>query len=531
MRRRRPVHGDSCASAQGCVHAPNSKACNDGDICTGEDTCSGGKCTGKPLVCNDKKPCTIDYCHPVNGCVHDPKPLDGKSCAHPSGCVVGSFCNSGTCTGGDNSGCTNQGDCKLDDKSLFVTLGPKLPAGAFTNFAADGSSWSGSWDNGKREWLIVRQDSFGKVTAMVKTQEGNTATELRAVVPTDDGGALVGGGTNAQAAAHWQKWTTKLRRVDKDGKTMWTNKLGTSTGGVRDIARLKNGNWVSGAWPDGSGRASFMVFTDDGKGVVTRKYKGNSSVYYRDHWDLKTIVPEPGGGFYVAGRLVSPSGNNSHGGWMFLSRHDTTASRKWARYINTDYDATATDAALDTKGQVVVVGWRRFKPGGVVLPWMAKVATNSALVSSAKLPLPVEAAGITSIYAMADGGFVLATHWRKKWTDNFWTPSLTRLTASLTQIWQRDFRPQTTGSFALGSLVRAQGGGWRVAGSSTLTTSTGQVRSSLIVRTDDWGHSPCNVAGTCKGLHEKDCADGNKCTFDLCDPKKGCENPAISGCK
>src|SRR5262249_42902987 len=37
---------DQCDGTGFCVHPPNTVGCNDGDLCTFDDTCSGGTCAG-----------------------------------------------------------------------------------------------------------------------------------------------------------------------------------------------------------------------------------------------------------------------------------------------------------------------------------------------------------------------------------------------------------------------------------------------------------------------------------------------------
>lgn len=46
-------------------------ACEDDDLCTFNDTCSGGLCTGDPKNCDDNQLCTTDTCDPKTGmCLH-----------------------------------------------------------------------------------------------------------------------------------------------------------------------------------------------------------------------------------------------------------------------------------------------------------------------------------------------------------------------------------------------------------------------------------------------------------------------------
>jgi len=57
-----PCTDDSCDPGTGCVHTPNTAACNDGSACTLNDVCAGGVCAGTPIVCNDGNVCTDDFC-------------------------------------------------------------------------------------------------------------------------------------------------------------------------------------------------------------------------------------------------------------------------------------------------------------------------------------------------------------------------------------------------------------------------------------------------------------------------------------
>ena len=100
---------DACDPLKGCSNVavgPNTP-CTDGTICTLGDVCSNGTCAGTPQVCDDKNPCTEDFCDKTKGC--DSKVLNGGSCAIE--CYVVSTCNSGVCKGstkaGDGASCAS----------------------------------------------------------------------------------------------------------------------------------------------------------------------------------------------------------------------------------------------------------------------------------------------------------------------------------------------------------------------------------------------------------------------------------------
>ena len=54
-----------------CLNIPKEGTCDDGDACTSEGLCNEGVCgAGQPLDCSDGNSCTIDSCHPIDGCSH-----------------------------------------------------------------------------------------------------------------------------------------------------------------------------------------------------------------------------------------------------------------------------------------------------------------------------------------------------------------------------------------------------------------------------------------------------------------------------
>jgi hypothetical protein len=62
------------------VFANNANACDDGNVCTQNDTCSGGVCvSGTAVVCDDGNVCTADVCDPVGGCVASSANVDTTS--------------------------------------------------------------------------------------------------------------------------------------------------------------------------------------------------------------------------------------------------------------------------------------------------------------------------------------------------------------------------------------------------------------------------------------------------------------------
>ena len=95
---------DRCDAVTGeCYFPPNTAPCDDANICTSNDHCEAGACTGDQANCDDDDPCSTDLCNPVAGCYHEP--YTGP-CDDGIDCTFGDACVAGVCVG-DDSECTN----------------------------------------------------------------------------------------------------------------------------------------------------------------------------------------------------------------------------------------------------------------------------------------------------------------------------------------------------------------------------------------------------------------------------------------
>lgn len=120
-----PCTDDFCHPQSGCGHTFNTAPCDDGQLCTGNDTCSGGICAGSwsnPPSCDDGNTCTDDRCDPVaNGgagaCVHQ---NNTAPCNDGNGCTTGDRCAGGICAGTPLS-CDDGNPCT--DDSCNAALG------------------------------------------------------------------------------------------------------------------------------------------------------------------------------------------------------------------------------------------------------------------------------------------------------------------------------------------------------------------------------------------------------------------------
>ncbi len=127
-----------CSVVDGlCKEAPveDELGCDDGNSCTGADTCDEGICTPGALAsCDDGSPCTADSCDPGLGCLHVPTG-DGQACDSVDKCMMSGtgVCAAGICTGGTAKACI------ADDAFCAVAVCDPATGGCKSVPKADGS--------------------------------------------------------------------------------------------------------------------------------------------------------------------------------------------------------------------------------------------------------------------------------------------------------------------------------------------------------------------------------------------------------
>ena len=101
------------------VSADSGTTCDDGDACTMSDQCKDGKCSGLAKSCNDQSVCTTDSCNASSGkCEYVP---NTAKCDDGDLCTSNDTCAEGKCVGTASAscGCKTDADCaKTDDADL-----------------------------------------------------------------------------------------------------------------------------------------------------------------------------------------------------------------------------------------------------------------------------------------------------------------------------------------------------------------------------------------------------------------------------
>ncbi len=107
-----PCTDDLCDKKVGCTYPlADGKPCDDGDACVKDDTCLGGKCLGKKVICDDNNPCTDDACDLAKGCTFTDNQIP---CSDGDACTTGDVCAAGACVKGSKADCDDGNSCTLD---------------------------------------------------------------------------------------------------------------------------------------------------------------------------------------------------------------------------------------------------------------------------------------------------------------------------------------------------------------------------------------------------------------------------------
>src|SRR5439155_1013663 len=113
---------DQCHDAGTCDPAtgtcsnpakPDGAACNDGNACTRTDTCQAGVCAGtNPVTCAPADQChDAGTCDPATGACSNPATPDGTACNDGNACTGTDTCQAGVCSGTNPVGCVPPDAC------------------------------------------------------------------------------------------------------------------------------------------------------------------------------------------------------------------------------------------------------------------------------------------------------------------------------------------------------------------------------------------------------------------------------------
>jgi len=99
-----------------CVGQADGATCTDGNVCTVGDSCRTGLCQPgtTALSVDDSNICTTDSCDSNTGAVHAPV-ADGTTCNDNKVCTLNDSCHAGVCTGSPSPACVPPGALSLTE--------------------------------------------------------------------------------------------------------------------------------------------------------------------------------------------------------------------------------------------------------------------------------------------------------------------------------------------------------------------------------------------------------------------------------
>lgn len=108
-----------CDPDEGCVLHPINEGnpCELSDMCVADGVCFAGECAGHPVNCDDGDPCTDDACNAETGCVWV---NNIATCEDGDACTIDDVCAEGVCTAGQARNCEDGNTCTVDACDRFA---------------------------------------------------------------------------------------------------------------------------------------------------------------------------------------------------------------------------------------------------------------------------------------------------------------------------------------------------------------------------------------------------------------------------
>ncbi len=351
---------DKCDFGKGiCTASPSppGASCDDGSVCTSDDKCGAGGCSGKAKDCDDGDGCTTDSCD----------------------------AGTGKCQHSDIKGCEK---CAYSDQLTFHlgTLKPEFPSSNEKLFGVTslggGSVAAGNVVGGSNkadsDGLLVRRDATGKLL-WGTTYGGNFNDNLNDVVARSDGGVWSVGFKGGPG--FYNAWVVY---AGGDG-----TKKEEFTFGAQGT------NYLAAAWPmaddgvfavghaaDGGKMNALLVQLDkSGKGAL---FNGKSSLALASASQQHLLGLHHDAGkntFYAVGYSDLGGGKSIQGmisriqanGAVQTDTHGTYKDQRW-------YDVLQLDG-----GDLVAVGYAFVDLSKGTQGWVARLDPNNLTVKSQQL--------------------------------------------------------------------------------------------------------------------------------------------------
>ena len=556
---------DSCDPKQGCVYANNSKACDDGLGCTQNDVCSGGSCKGT-LGCDDKKDCTQDSCDVKTGnCVSSPLSTglcnDGNVCTENETCKAGACvpaalkdCNDGnvctddpcdkvsgcyalaasgpcdtqTCTVNDScidKVCTSSKVARLwetyttphmgsMDSPTSIAVGPD---GIFVSVVG-GEANDAYLDVGYTGLaFLMKYDFAGKLIKTVDLFALAQLVDVRKVLVDAQGLVYVIG--NAQQVVGGKIVRLDANLVVTGSKIIGCNFVtpGPSTVYNASFAMVSGNVAIAisghGLAGNNANTAGFVTTCS----VQTLDFTPNCYVYNATTTtggsSLRAVAQRPDGKVIATGTTAEANGAGGNDVLVVVLNVGLQGLYKSLKFGSAGHDMGRAVAA-NPDNSFYVSGFTAKVAGNtdLFLQRVSAVGTEQWQVADATTKddsgealLPHSDGGVLVAGYGTDGAGGVGSHmWRY---SNEGTKRVTRVYANTTYELLRAMAPMPKGDLVMLGFTRGQ--------------SSGQWKQR-VMRTDAWGYDTCAAPLFCNKKVWADCEDGNPCSFNQCLTNGGC---------
>ena len=487
-----PCTTDACVAATGCVYTViPSGACDDGNFCTDNDTCTpAGACVGTPHSCDDGNVCTLDACA-AGACTHTAA-LDGTACGAFDGCA-GNFCAGGTCIQGGN----RLWELQVDGSGATDLFrgAARTPDGGF--ILAGETSTNGGLD----AWLV--KSSPTGTADWTKTYAVNGDDRFRAVAVADDGTIGAVGTKPGNAGDGW------LLTANATG-TAILNKTwgGNGADQFHAVAAVPGGGWILAGQKftqnqgnNGSDDGWLVRVAADGSTVWEQTF-GSQNNNGAAGDALYAVVVNADGTFTAAGTTALTQGVGI--GWLL--KVDANGKQVFSKNLGQNAYGTAFRGLAHNGTGYAAVGWDvGNNQGQDGFLYLADANGNNAGqywydVSNTDY--------FYAISAIPTGGFLIAG----QQSTNSGQAWYLRVAGDGTELWSATWN---AGGADMAMAAEVEADGTAIVAGARSGGANGSA-DGLARHIDLWGNASCSASGGCITVVPAACDDGNPCTFDQC---------------
>ncbi|ROL58470.1 hypothetical protein D9V84_01715 [Bacteroidetes/Chlorobi group bacterium Naka2016] len=206
---------------------------------------------------------------------------------------------------------------------------------------------TGSFGAGSSDILLLKVDTDGNIIWQ-KTYGTYDDNAIASVIPTSDGGFLVGGWSYLGGG---RSHDATVFKTDADGNLIWARHYGTKNyEGIKDMIQTSDGNFIflSVAYSEESNDDIWLVKIDPEGNIIWQKSFGGL-----ENENPSTILRH-NGLYYIFATTNSFSDNASRDFMVMVV--DENGDLQWALYYPDDYETTVINANIFKENKFLITG-------------------------------------------------------------------------------------------------------------------------------------------------------------------------------